>query len=159
MLTRDRADELAAMLDRADERNVRLRRDVDRHVRRLNAPSDERRVAAVELAELRRRLDVDDAEIEQARRELAAARASTPSVATIPVDVYTIVHRDTGERIAARLSKWAVIARIGNPRSAEAREEWIVIGWMREGRALREAFRVDAAEFWWSHHPPPGELT
>ena len=80
-------------------------------------------------------------------------------MATMPVDFYTIVRRDTGERIAGRRSSRAVIARIGKLRSAEAREGWIVIGWMREGGRLREVFRVDAAEFWWVHTPPPGEYT
>ena len=88
-----------------------------------------------------------------------AAELTTPNVATMPVDFYTIVRRDTGERIAGRRSSRAVIVRIGKLRSAEAREKWIVIGWLREGRAFREAFRVDAAEFWWAHHPPPGEYT
>ena len=83
-----------------------------------------------------------------------AVELTTPSVATMGVDCYTVVRSVAVERIAGRLSHRHVITRI---RRLRAREKWIVIGWMREGRALREAFRVGAAEFWWAHNPPAGE--
>ena len=76
MLTKSRADEMARTLDREERVIDKLRGRVARYVRELkHAPPDERRVAAVQLAELDRQLDASDAEIEQARRELAAARA------------------------------------------------------------------------------------
>jgi hypothetical protein len=89
------------------------------------------------------------------RSDAIVAELTTPSVATMKVDFYTVVRSGTGERNAGRFSQRQALARIGRLR---AREKWIVIGWMRQGRAFREAFRVDAAEFWWAHRPPPAAV-
>ena len=76
MITKARAEEWCRVLEREERVIDKLRRQVADHRRELkHAPPDERRVAAAELAELDRQLDASDAEIEQARRELAAARA------------------------------------------------------------------------------------
>lgn len=74
MLTRALADEYARRLDRQERRLDELRRDLDDVARELKRRPDKAEEA--ELADaLRRSLDAEDAENEQARRELAAARA------------------------------------------------------------------------------------
>ena len=74
MLTRALADEYARSLDRQELRIDELRRYLDDVARELKRRPDKAEEAELAGA-LRRSLDAEDAEIEQARRELAAARA------------------------------------------------------------------------------------
>ena len=74
MLTRALADEYARRLDRHERRIDELRRDLEDVARELKRRPDKAEEAELVDA-LHRSLDAEDAEIEQARRELAAARA------------------------------------------------------------------------------------
>ena len=74
------------------------------------------------------------------------------------VDFYTLVRSATGKPLRGGwLDKRQVLAAL-RPMGMR-REEWRVIGWVDDGRELRISFEVDAVEFWWAHHPPPGDLT
>jgi hypothetical protein len=76
MLTKARADELAANLDREERVIDKLRGRIADYLRELKyAAPDERREAAAELVALIESLDRGETEVEEARRELADARA------------------------------------------------------------------------------------